>query len=136
LTHLQSSVEKEGKAELIAVADLTKLRLGQDGPPHRQELDNTRKAVSRLEAQGGVEVEQQPRLITRTVVPAGKGAPREIVEARDVVCCRLMPTIEQMYQEAEAEVARCEGVVASHPGWGFAERELVTAKREAQRLRA
>jgi hypothetical protein len=45
-------------------------QLGQDGPPSRDDLDASRKAIARLEAQGLVQVETQPRLITRTVIPA------------------------------------------------------------------
>jgi hypothetical protein len=137
LSWLREAVDREGTSEWISVSDLTKLRLSRDDPPSRLDLDGTRKAVARLEAQGLVQVAQQPRLIQRTVVPAaGTGKPVTVEESRDVVCCRLTPTIEQQMQDAEAEVARCEAVVAERPGWEYARQQLQRARKEADRLAA
>jgi len=136
LRHLQASVEKEGASNWIAISDLTKLRLGQDDAPSRLAIDATRKAVARLQEQGLVQVSQQLRPVVRTVIsPVASGQPTQITEMREVTCCRLMPSIDQQLEEAEAEVAKAEEAVAERPGWTYAETALAQAKRAVEHLR-
>src|SRR5215469_2776119 len=104
LTYLQTSVEKEGTSEWISVSDLTRIRLGQEAPPSRHDLDGTRKAVARLERDGLVQVAQKSRPVTRVVISSKTGTSNEIVESRDVTCVRLVPSLVQQLQEAEADV--------------------------------
>jgi hypothetical protein len=137
LTYLQVSVEKEGRSEWVSIIDLTRIRLSQDSPPSRRDVEATRKTIARFQEQGLVQVETQPRLVTRVVVSTvTNSAPKEIEEARDVVVVRLTPTLRQRLEEALVEVQRCESVVADRPGWQYAEKALADARREAQRLAA
>jgi hypothetical protein len=136
LSHLQASVEQEGESTWVSVADLTRLRLDQDDPPSRHDLDGTRKAIARLQEQGLVEVAQQPRPVTRVVISSITGTNKEIIEDREVTVVRLTPTLVQQLEEAEAQVRKAEEVVASHPGWDHGQQRLQRAKREAARLRS
>src|SRR5215469_9972366 len=119
LHYLQESVETEGGSTWVSVADLTRIRLGQDDPPSRHNLDGTRKAVARLQEQGLVEVAQQPRPVTRVLISSITGTSKEVREEREVTCVRLTPSIEQQYQEALISLAEAEEVLLSRPDWQY-----------------
>jgi hypothetical protein len=136
LAHLREAVEKNGESRWVSIVDLTNARLGRDDPPSRDDLDGTRRAVQRLEVQGLLQVSQEPRLITRTVISPITGASKEVFEDREVTVVRLVPSIEQQVGEAQREVERCATVLLSRPGWEYAEKKLAQAKRAAERLAA
>ena len=93
---LLEAVANDGKSRWLAIIDLIKLRVGRDDPPSRDDLDASRKAIARLEAQGLVQVETQPRLIKRTMIPAaGTGQPKQVQERREITVVELVPCIEQ-----------------------------------------
>jgi hypothetical protein len=97
LNYLQEAAANEGESRWFSVSDLTRLRLGQDDPPSRSDIDATRKAITRLERDGAVQVGQQPRPVTRVVIsPVVSGQPTQIVEERQVICIRLTPIIDQL----------------------------------------
>jgi hypothetical protein len=137
LTYLRETAVAEGRSEWVAVNDLAEIRNGADGAPSRNDIEGVRRSVKSLAAQGLVQVEARPRSVVRTVIsPLGNSRSSQIVEERDVVVVRLVPSLQQQLEEALISLAEAEARVLAHPGWRFAEQGRERAKREADRLAA